>query len=152
MKGLRKSRKRGPVRARKCQADGIFFQSGLEKYMYTTLKANGLFEFYEGEVFQLMEPFQLSNQCIERQGNGKGEMKQRSTGIRGISYTPDFTGKDYIIETKGRANESFPMRWKLFKKWLFINKDERMIFKPQNQAECLVVVKMILKARSDEEM
>ena len=33
-----------------------------------------------------------------------------------IKYTPDFIGDNFIIETKGRANESFPMRWKLFKK------------------------------------
>ena len=33
-----------------------------------------------------------------------------------IKYTPDFIGKDFIIETKGRANESFPLRWKLFKR------------------------------------
>ena len=33
--------------------------------------------------------------------------------ILNIKYTPDFIGKDFIIETKGRANESFPLRWKL---------------------------------------
>ena len=35
-----------------------------------------------------------------------------------IKYTPDFIGEDFIIETKGRANESFPIRWKLFKRLL----------------------------------
>ena len=39
-----------------------------------------------------------------------------------IKYTPDFIGKGFIIETKGRANESFPMRWKMFKK--YINKHD----------------------------
>ena len=38
-----------------------------------------------------------------------------------IKYTPDFIGKDFIIETKGRANESFPMRWKLFKRLIVNN-------------------------------
>ena len=39
---------------------------------------------------------------------------------RSRTYTPDFIdpkGK-WIIETKGYANESFPLRWKLFKKHL----------------------------------
>ena len=32
-----------------------------------------------------------------------------------IKYKPDFVGRDFVIECKGRANESFPLRWKLFK-------------------------------------
>jgi hypothetical protein len=35
--------------------------------------------------------------------------------VLNIKYTPDFIGEDFIIETKGRANESFPLRWKMFK-------------------------------------
>ena len=36
---------------------------------------------------------------IKNRGNKK---------ILTIKYTPDFIGKGFIIETKGRANESFP--------------------------------------------
>ena len=32
------------------------------------------------------------------------------------TYTPDFVGNGFIIETKGNPNEAFPLRWKLFKK------------------------------------
>ena len=35
-----------------------------------------------------------------------------------IKYTPDFVSDSFIIECKGRANESFPLRWKMFKKYL----------------------------------
>lgn len=148
MLNRRKKRKRGPVVAKKVEVDGIQFQSGLEKFMYISLKTNKLFEYYEAETFELQPPFVLPNQCIERQANGKGEMKQRSMKIRSISYTPDFTGKDYIIETKGRANESFPLRWKMFKRWITDNKDHRTIFKPQNQAECLKVIEYIINQRT----
>ena len=37
-RGYRKSKKRGPVRAKKVTFDGIQFASGLEKYMYKALK------------------------------------------------------------------------------------------------------------------
>ena len=36
--------------------------------------------------------------------------------VLGIKYTPDFEGKDFIIECKGRPNDTFPLRWKMFKK------------------------------------
>ena len=56
------------------------------------------------------------------------------------------SGKHFIIETKGRANESFPMRWKLFKKYIAENKLEPFtLYKPQNQKECDMVVELILE-------
>ena len=112
-----KSRKKGPVRSKKVVHDGITFASGLEKYMYIALKKNKIKATYEGETFVLLEGFNFDNEVYERQSNGKGEYKNRGCKkILPIKYTPDFIGDNFIIETKGRANESFPMRWKLFKK------------------------------------
>ena len=120
----RKSGKRGPVAAKKVSYDGINFASGLERYTYMALKKNKLFEGYENEVFQLVEGFNFDNESFEKQANGKGEYTNRGQKkILGIKYTPDFIGKDYIIECKGRANESFPLRWKLFKLWLTKQQD-----------------------------
>ena len=60
----------------------------------------------------------MPNECYERCANGKGEFKNRGNKkILGIKYTPDFISYDYIIECKGRPNESFPIRWKIFKKY-----------------------------------
>lgn len=132
----RKSGKRGPVAAKKVSYDGINFASGLERYTYMALKKNKLFEGYENEVFQLVEGFDFNNESFEKQANGKGEYTNRGQKkILGIKYTPDFIGKDYIIECKGRANESFPLRWKLFKLWLTKNKIGKTLYKPQNQKE-----------------
>ena len=132
----RKSGKRGPVAAKKVSYDGINFASGLERYTYMALKKNKLFEGYENEVFQLVESFNFDNESFEKQANGKGEYTNRGQKkILGIKYTPDFIGKDYIIECKGRANESFPLRWKLFKLWLTKNKIGKTLYKPQNQKE-----------------
>ena len=128
--------------------DGIQFRSGLEKNTYIALKEAGLFELYEEEVFQLIEGFTLPNICIEKQANGKGELIDRGQKkVLGIKYTPDFTGKDYIIECKGRANESFPLRWKLFKRWCVKNEDLRPLYKPQNQKDIAIMIKLILDAR-----
>jgi len=132
----KKSRKKGPVQAKKITYDGINFASGLERYTYMALKNDKLFEGYENEVFQLVESFDFTNVSYEKQANGKGEYTNRGQKkILGIKYTPDFVGKDYIIECKGRANESFPLRWKLFKLWLTKNKIGKILYKPQNQKE-----------------
>ena len=148
MKRFKRSKKKGPVRAKKASMDGIQFRSGLEKNTYIALKEAGLFELYEEEVFQLIEGFTLPNICIEKQANGKGELIDRGQKkVLGIKYTPDFTGTDYIIECKGRANESFPLRWKLFKRWCVKNGDTRALYKPQNQKDIAIMIKLILDAR-----
>tara|TARA_E500000075_G_scaffold30635_1_gene27281 strand:- start:703 stop:1161 length:459 start_codon:yes stop_codon:yes gene_type:complete len=147
----KKSKKRGPVAAKKITYDGINFASGLERYTYMALKKEKLFEYYEGEVFQLIESFDFQNESYEKQANGKGDYTNRgSKKVLGIKYTPDFTGKDYIIECKGRANESFPLRWKLFKLWLTKNNIGKTLYKPQNQKEVDLTVQMIKNNRKNK--
>ena len=144
----KRSKKRGPVQAKKISYDGINFASGLERYTYMALKKEKLFEGYENEVFQLVEGFNFENQSYEKQSNGKGEYTNRGQKkVLGIKYTPDFVGKDYIIECKGRANESFPLRWKLFKLWLTKNKIGKTLYKPQNQKEADRTVMLIKENR-----
>jgi hypothetical protein len=144
----KKSKKRGPVTAKKISYDGINFASGLERYTYMALKKAKLFEGYENEFFQLIDNFNFKNISYEKQANGKGEYKDRGQKkILGIKYTPDFVGKDYIIECKGRANESFPLRWKLFKLWLTKNKIGKTLYKPQNQKEVDLTIILIKNQR-----
>lgn len=144
----RKSKKRGPVQAKKITYDGIKFASGLERYTYMALKKEKLFEEYEGEVFNLIEGFNFPNESYEKQSNGKGDYTNRGIKkILGIKYTPDFTGKDYIIECKGRANESFPLRWKLFKLWMTNTGDLRPLYKPQNQKDVDRTIQIIKERR-----
>ena len=138
-------RKRGPVRSKKVICDGITFASGLEKYMYIVLKKNKIKARYEGETFVLQEGFMFDNESHERQSNGKGDMVNRGCKkILPIKYTPDFVSDSFIIECKGRANESFPIRWKMFKKHVKVNLKHVTLYKPQNQKECDKVVKLIL--------
>ena len=137
-------RKKGPVRSKKVTYDGVTFASGLEKYMYQALKKAKIKADYEGRTYTLIEGFNFESSSYERQSNGKGQFVDRGNKkIQPIKYTPDFVGDDFIIETKGRANESFPMRWKLFKR--FINKcyPHVTLYKPQNQKECDQVIELL---------
>ena len=148
MRYRKKTKKRGPVRSKKVMFDGITFASGLEKYMYQALKKAKIKADYEGETFTLIDGFEFETSSYERQSNGKGEFVDRGNKkILPIKYTPDFVNDKFIIECKGRANESFPMRWKLFKK--FINRcyPHVTLYKPQNQKECDQVVELIIKNR-----
>ena len=141
-------RKRGPVRSKKVTFDGITFASGLEKYMYQVLKKNKIQAVYEGETFVLQEGFMFDNESYERQSNGKGDMVNRgSKKILNIKYTPDFVSDSFIIECKGRANESFPIRWKMFKKYVKENLPRVTLYKPQNQKECDKVIELITKKK-----
>ena len=148
---MKKRRKKGPVRAKKVTFDGITFASGLERYMYQALKKAKIHTDYEGCTFTLQEGFILDNSSYERQSNGKGDMVDRGNKkILPIKYTPDFIGYDYVIECKGRANESFPLRWKMFKKYVNNRMAHVTLYKPQNQKECDKVIELIIKKRKNE--
>ena len=143
--GRKLTRKKGPVQAKKVKYDGINFSSGLERYMYMALRKAGIKSEYEGQTYTLVNGFDFTSQSFERQSNGKGDFVNRGNKrILPITYTPDFIGDDFIIECKGRANESFPIRWKLFKKYVQENMPNYTLYKPQNQSECDQVIRDIL--------
>ena len=109
----KRSKKKGPVRSNKVEYDGISFASGLEVYMYKALKEANIVAEYEPTSYTLMQGFDFESSAYERCSNGKGVYKNRGCKkILPITYKPDFVGRDFIIECKGRANESFPLRWK----------------------------------------
>ena len=140
----RYKRKKGPVQSKKVIVDGINFASGLEKYMYLALKEANIPADYEGKTFIVMEGIDFITTSYERCANGKGEFKDRGNKkILPIKYTPDFIGDSFIIECKGRANESFPLRWKLFKKVVNNTHPHVILYKPQNHKECDETVKLI---------
>ena len=140
------NKKKGPVISKKVTYDGIKFASGLEKYMYIALKNANIHATYEGMTFVLQEDFVFNIDSYERQSNGKGEMVNRGQKkIQNIKYTPDFVSDSFIIECKGRANETFPLRWKMFKKYVKEHLKHVTLYKPQNQKECDLVIELITK-------
>ena len=142
-------RKKGPVQSKKVTVDGINFASGLEKYMYLALKEANIPADYEGETFVVMEGIDFTTTSYERCANGKGEFKDRGNKkILPIKYTPDFIGDGFIIECKGRANESFPLRWKLFKNVVNKHHPHVILYKPQNHKECDETINLIQQQKS----
>ena len=141
-------RKRGPVQAKKVTVDGIKFASGLEKYMYLALKKAKIKAKYEGKTYVVQEGFEFENDSYEKQSNGKGEFKNRGKKkILPIRYTPDFVADTFIIECKGRANESFPLRYKMFKKYVKVHLPRVTLYKPQNQKDCDEVINLLTKIK-----
>ena len=137
-------RKKGPVQSKKIEVDGIKFASGLEAYMYKALKKAKIKADYEKRTFEIFRGFYFPEDSYERQANGKGDMVNRGDKkILGIKYTPDFEGKDFIIECKGRPNETFPLRWKMFKKYVSRYLRNYKLYKPQRQSECDDVINLI---------
>lgn len=151
MKGRKKSYKKKAgwsSNVKKYTVDGVEFKSALEVYMYRALIKEKLFEGYENEKFTLLDGFHATALFYARQSNGKGEFKQRNTSkVRSMTYTPDFCGKDYIIETKGYATPVFNDRFKRFRQLQELNKDNRTVFVPRTQKECEQVIQLIKNSR-----
>ena len=116
--------------------------------MYMALKKAKLNAIYDGQTYIIQEGFEFKNKRYERQSNGKGELvNSGSKNILPIKYTPEFVSVAFIIECKGRANESFPLRWKMFKKYVNHKMKHVTLYKPQNQKECDEVINLIKSNR-----
>lgn len=64
--------------------------------------------------------------------------------VREITYTPDFVGKDWVIETKGMKTPDFLLKWKLFKKYLIDNNLKYTLYMPSNQKQVRLAIEHIL--------
>jgi len=128
---------------------GKKLRSKLEKTAYQLLNEAGIEFEYEPTSFILIPKFKYtSGTCYERVSyRGKKTFKEKPTKtISKISYTPDFVGKNWIMETKGYETPSFKLRWKLFKKHLQETGQEYVLFKPHNKKEiqrCIEIIKSL---------
>ena len=141
-------RRRGvrKINAKKKEMDGIKFASTLEVTQYKLLKEAGIEFSYEGKSYDILKKTTYTPTCLERKQRRSKEMVENSE-VKGISYTPDFIGKGekWIIEVKGYANESFPLRWKLFKNLMKLRKHPPMLFKPTSKVDCEQVVEFLIE-------
>ena len=140
---MRKRRTRSKVKnAKKQLYKGITFQSQLELHCYKELKIAKISAEYEKTTFTIFDPLVYPQACYE---GTKKKLYNKGSKIRAITYTPDFVDPNgkWIIETKGYANESFPLRWKLFKKHLKDNNHHYVLFMPRNKKQVDEVVELI---------
>jgi hypothetical protein len=137
-------------RSIKSEYDGIKFDSRLEVYCYKALKeANITFE-YTPTVYTLVPAFKFIGVSYEADKRTGKTLVPKSENLQSIKYTPDFVGKDWIIETKGAQTDVFNMRFKLFKKYLTDNKIETTLYMPKNHLQVDQVIKLILKKIEDD--
>jgi hypothetical protein len=138
----------------KSEYDGIKFDSQLEVYCYKKLKEFNIDFKYTETTFTIIEGFKCTGDSYEadkRKGSG---LYLKSKSLQSLKYTPDFivSGKfNAIIETKGLANELWPLRLKLFKKYLTDNNLKYDIYIPHNHAQVNECVQMILNKNNEKE-
>lgn len=113
------------IKSNSIEYDGIKFKSGLEKYVYRRLVKYGLNPRYESEVFTIWNGIKPTVPFYDiRKVRGKAIRKNHLNmeRLEDITYTPDFVffynGIKVIIEAKGKENDQFPLRKKLFRAYL----------------------------------
>ena len=107
--------------------DGVHFKSKLEMYCYKLFKENNIPVEYENVKFQILEPFSYNDEKV-----------------RAMTFLPDFVGDSFIVECKGFMNDAFPLRWKLFKHYLYRNKLRYTLYLPRNKKDVETVVNEIV--------
>lgn len=108
--------------------DNIQFKSKTEVMVYKTLLQLGFDPYYEATKYRIWEGFVPT---VPYYTKGKDKNLKRSTKkLIDITYTPDFVflAPDkktvVIIEVKGFANDVFPIKRKMFRKYLETIKNE----------------------------
>lgn len=143
----RKSKNRQITRSTKVSYKQYKFASKLELYMYKELEKAKIKTLYEGKTFSLVDGFNFENASYEKTRVKKHLHDRGNKNILPIKYTPDFLDAQepprFIIECKGNPNEAFPIRWKLFKRYLMDKNIKADLFMPRNQKDCLEVIKII---------
>lgn len=126
--------------------NGIDFKSLIEVMVYKTLLQEGFNPEYEKETFTLWEglkpevPFYNKNKST-------GMLKLDTRVLLPITYTPDFTfmyrGTLVIIEAKGFENDVFPVKKKMFRKYLQENNRSSIYFEIYTKRQLLQAIEII---------
>lgn len=88
------------------------YKSQLELYAATQLEEEGIEFGYEPYRITLLPSFRLGTlRSVERSKKKLSETKL----VRPMTYSPDFVGSSWIMETKGRRTPDFNLKWKLLK-------------------------------------
>jgi len=101
--------------------NNIQFKSRLEVMIYKTLLQEGFNVQYEPTKYIIWEGFK-PNVSFYNKDKKTRMLKLDNKRLIDITYTPDFIFeyKDttIVIEAKGFENDTFPIKKKLFRKWL----------------------------------
>ena len=131
--------------AKEVEFNNIIFKSKLEYTFYKKLLEEGLNPKYEEYKFILMEGFKPTVPFYNR--TKSGVFKKETTKVRDITYTPDFVvfynNILFIIEAKGIENDTFPLKKKLFRKYLESINTRCVYFEVRTKRELSNVINII---------
>lgn len=127
--------------------NGITFKSSLEVMVYKTLQGEGFKPVYEKFHFTIWKGFKPTISCYSKARNNKA-LTLKSVRVQDTTYTPDFVlnfpNLLVIIEAKGFVNDVFPLKWKMFRKYMESYKEKKvLIFELFNKAQTLEAIKII---------
>lgn len=131
--------------ARETTFNGITFKSKLEESFYKTLLQAGFSVNYESLKFTIIDGFTPTVPFYNR--SKSRVFRKDMAKVRAITYTPDFTftynGTLFIIEAKGIENDVFPLKRKLFRRFLESMEMSCMYFEVHTKKELLQVIDII---------
>lgn len=138
--------------------NNIKFKSIIEVMVYKTLLQYGFNPVYEPVKYILWEGFRPTVPFYTR---SKGKNKLNLTKLINITWTPDlyleYEGMKIIIEVKGKSNDVFPYKLKLFRKLIesFVDRDKYLIFEiftKKQLLEAIEIIKSYGTSRENEEL
>lgn len=129
------------------------YANGLEKHCGDSLQSAG-FKFNYEDKFIIMEGFRYPSPYFKATPKSKELKDASSRAILPITYKPDFhlPKEKVIIETKGfvRANDSFPLRWKLFMNYLMAEgMSDYRLFIPRNKTQVNEIIQILLQWKQE---
>lgn len=134
------------INASPLEYDGIFFKSKLEKMAYQTLKEQGFPVLYEPKKFIIWEGFRPNVPFYNKDASTR-MLKMDSKKVIDISYTPDlmfeYNNHLIIIEMKGFENNTYPLKKKIFRKWLESNYPNSIYFEIFTKKQLLQAIDII---------
>ena len=145
MQGSRTENKK-IINASPLEYDGISFKSKLEKMAYQTLKEQGFPVQYEPKKFIIWEGFRPNVPFYNKDASTR-MLKMDSKKVIDISYTPDlmfeYNNHLIIIEMKGFENNTYPLKKKMFRKWLESNYPNSTYFEIFTKKQLLQAIDII---------
>ena len=140
--------------ATKVQYNNILFNSKIELMAYKTLVEKGFSPEYETHKFTIFEGYKPTVPFYTINKNTK-ELSLNNTKQIAITYTPDFILRykewTIIIEVKGKMNDVYPYKRKMFRKFLEDNiKGNVLFFEVYTKKNVLQMIEIIKSYESED--
>lgn len=140
--------------ATKVQYNNILFNSKIELMVYKTLVEEGFSPEYEPHKFTVFEGYKPTVPFYTINKNTK-ELSLNNVKQIAITYTPDFILRykewTIIIEVKGKMNDVYPYKRKMFRKFLEDNtKGNVLFFEVYTKKNVLQMIEIIKNYESED--